>query len=483
VKLPLLIFCLTLSLSALAQKSDKLAVATSSLAQLDTLVSDKKIDSLNQKFTSSADSLHSLYRAEISELNSKKQALQNNIDSLSNLQLPTQNFSNKLDSINQKYSDVINEYPNKAQQLQQRYAEKLNSLNLPHDKLQKANDIIEKYNIPSLPSSNFEGHKLPHLGNPDVNAILKTEQSIPVISNITGIELPDEIKGVAGNVSSVTGNLSEVQNGANAIKDPLVISKTLENKVVENSGVKDVLNDKGSLSELEKLKSEEAVKEQLKEEVKEAAIDHFAGKQEVLQDALQQISRYKKKYSSLNSLSEIGKRRPNPMKGKPFIERTVPGVFFQFHSRGGYVLLDVNPYAGYKLSGRLTAGLGWLQRGVVRESRNLLPTEKINVYGPRVFAEFLLPKGFLPRLEIEYVNTYVPTFQSIVTKDIGRREWVPGAFIGLKKQYKIYKNIRGTAIINLRLFNPSFKSPYGDVVNTRFGFEFPIKKGVSDKSR
>ena len=58
-------------------------------------------------------------------------------------------------------------------------------------------------------------------------------------------------------------------------------------------------------------------------------------------------------------------------------------------------------------------------------------------------------------------KTYTPTV------DPYQREWVWGAFMGLKKDYRI------TAMVMMRLFNSDDKSPYRDVVNVRFGFEFP----------
>ena len=94
---------------------------------------------------------------------------------------------------------------------------------------------------------------------------------------------------------------------------------------------------------------------------KEKAIDHFAGKQEQLKAAMDKMAKYKQKYSSVSSIKDLPKRPPNAMKGKPLVERLVPGLFFQFQQKN-YNLFDFNPYLGYKLSGRFTSGLGWNQR-------------------------------------------------------------------------------------------------------------------------
>ena len=89
-----------------------------------------------------------------------------------------------------------------------------------------------------------------------------------------------------------------------------------------------------------------------------------------------------------------------------------------------------------------------------------------------------LGKGFSPRLEAEVMNTYVPPFIRTTPSDLGDRQWVWGVFAGIKKDYKFLKKINGTALVMFRMFDPHRKSPYADVLNARFGFEFPMKKKV-----
>ena len=48
--------------------------------------------------------------------------------------------------------------------------------------------------------------------------------------------------------------------------------------------------------------------------------------------------------------------------------------------------------------------------------------------------------------------------------------------LGLKKEYVIYKNLRGTMLIQYNLYNPYFKAPYVDRVNSRIGFEYVLKR-------
>ncbi len=216
------------------------------------------------------------------------------------------------------------------------------------------------------------------------------------------------------------------------------------------------------------------------QQVQQVAVNHFAGKEQQLQEAMDKMSKLKRKYSSLNSLSEIPKKRPNEMHGSRSSNGYVPGVALQFAGKGDEVFMDVNPYAGYRFNGRLTAGLGWNHR-VIFDTENYWFKRSATVYGPRAFAEFKIGAGFSPRVEFEMMNALIPAPVLKINSEVKYWQWVPGAFIGLKKEYRFYRNVRGTGMIMFRLFNPEHKSPYVDVLNVRVGFEFPMKKKVKQK--
>jgi hypothetical protein len=74
------------------------------------------------------------------------------------------------------------------------------------------------------------------------------------------------------------------------------------------------------------------------------------------------------------------------------------------------------------------------------------------------------------------MNASISSLTRTHTTDPFHREWIWGAFAGIKKEYKLIRNVNGTASVMMRLYNPNRKSPYTDVVNARFGFEFPVKK-------
>lgn len=324
-------------------------------------------------------------------------------------------------------------------------------------------------NLPSLPPL----PELPQLGKTDL-ATVKLPKELSNLAKAPLTELPSV--GLSDKL-----NLSALDEVKAATSDPV---NAAEN-VAEN--LKPVKDMQGRLSAIDELKNTEvieavqkaqdpeALRQEAKEMVLEKAVDHFEGKAAVLEEAMQKVAKYKQKYSHVNSLSEIPKRPPNPLKGKPFIERLVPAITFQIF-KGDNLLLDVNPAVAYRFNGRFNSGIGWNQRLSYNLDKDRFNSFR-TLYGPRVFSEYLAWKGFSVRAELELMRTDVPIpIRHIYGNDAGTRQWVFTPFAGIKKKYRIMKGVNGTAFIMTNLYNPQRKSPYPDVINSRFGFEFKLKR-------
>jgi hypothetical protein len=281
-------------------------------------------------------------------------------------------------------------------------------------------------------------------------------------------QVTEQAKAYQGDIKNISqGNLNEVKE----------LPKTIEEQATRLEGVEELQKQSAVVEEykgqLEPLKDPNAAKEKGAAMVKEAAIDHFAGKQDQLKAAMDKISKYKQKYSSVSSLKDLPTRPPNPMKGKPFVERLVPGLYFQYQQKN-YNLFDVNPYVGYRISGKFTSGLGWNHRYAYDRKKHEW-SERARIYGPRAYVDFKLGKGFIAHLENEVMNAFVPS-ALLGNPDTGRREWVWSMMTGLKKEYKIYGNLKGTVLLQYNVFNPKYKAPYVDRLNSRIGFEYVLKK-------
>lgn len=442
-----------------------------------------KLDSMEASARGRIDSVTQYYNQTTSEIHELTIRYQQKVDSSGNLKLPTVKFTKKLDSLNNARIETVKKVEGKIQSIKQKTIDKINSIPLPPELQSKVSAItgsLDKLNLSSLTS----GIKSPISLN-EINTSL--EQLLPSadlkgIPNLPSTEgLPDVGKSLGGvdglplGITEQAGALQtgagEITQGASQISNIDQLAESQLSKLDAMGKVKDQL---GS-APINPLTSEDEAKKQLLNQATEVATDHFAGKEEVLKSAMEKISKYKQKYSSITSLSDISTRPPNPMKGRPLIERIVPGLQFQLFQKQGNFLTDINLYAGYLVNGRLTIGIGWNQRVAYNLDRDKF-NSAARVFGPRAFGEFKLGRGFSPRAEAELMNMLIPSFISNAKADDQNREWVVSGLVGIKKEYKFYKNIKGTTTIMINVLHPRNKSPYPDWLNARFGFEFPLKK-------
>ena len=395
------------------------------------------------------------------------------IDSLIQLREKTiSRLNGELESLKKKTVDKLNQ--------------KLNDLGLPSQAKEKIASLtadIENFTIPPIDLE---------VGNVMPTSIPNNLKEFGLNPAIPELPVGNGVNVISGNVAreldlqteinTYGADIQQLAKGDEASLDKL--ASTAEQHTVELAGLKDIQKDADVLGEYKEelalVQDPNGLKEEGVEQLQQAAMDHFAGKEQILQQAMDKMSKYKEKYSSLTSLANVPKRPPNEMRGKPLIERLVPAFMVQIQKEGDDLLVDFNPYIGYRFTGKFTAGPGWNQRIGYNTKVNDF-TAKPRIYGPRLFAEYNLWKGFSPRVEVEVMNALVAPENQPSRMDLGTRQWVWGAFIGLKKEYRFIKNVKGTALVMTRLFDPDHKSPYADILNVRIGFEFPMKKKLKQK--
>lgn len=474
-----LIFILILtSHLALAQQWDSLSFELPTLPQ-DTLLQKSiyRADSITNAFQNKADSLNNFYQDQFTQLDAQRSKLQSKIDSLNNLKLPSEKLTQTLDSLNQLKSAKLSSLTKEVDALKAKATSSFNEINLPpqiQEPFDKLKSSVQGYSLPALNTSTpgLPSGNLPSLTNtklPTLSNQLKLDTNLKGLGNLNQV---NEFAGKAGEYTKdaqnlVKGNLNEVKN----------IDKTLEGKVAGMEGVDQLTKGQGMLAQTNQLTDSAAMQDKMKalakEQLMNVAQDHFAGKQEVLKQAMDKMSKLKGKYSEVKSMAELPKKLPNPLKGKPFIERLVPGVTFQI-LKSNYFLLDVNALLLYRITPRLSAGAGWNQRLAFDDLK--IKSEQ-RIYGPRAAIELKWTKGINFRLLPEIMNTTIPPAlaqrQGI---DPAYREWVPSMFVGIKKDFTVYKKIKGNTEVLYNLYDPNNYSPYGDRIAVRFGFEFPMKK-------
>src|SRR5260221_1683222 len=160
---------------------------------------------------------------------------------------------------------------------------------------------------------------------------------------------------------------------------------------------------------------------------------------------------------------------------KPLIERLLPGLNFQIQKKND-LLLDFNPYIGYRITGRFTSGIGWNERiGIDTKKKKGVPIDRI--YGLRSFVHFKIRDGVFAKAEIESMNAFVPPSVLLGPEQHSGRQWVWSYFVGLKKDYRLSKSVMGNVQILYNLYNPHKMSPYASNFNVRMGFAFSGRWG------
>jgi hypothetical protein len=457
-----------------------LQVANSKKDSVQIKFQNKK-DSIHSVFEKSADSVKALYQKPIIALNEKQASLKHKQDSLLALgQKPNQKIQVQLDSIRLKKEKLVNQFNQKRDSVVQRYQQKFAKLNKLKGEKNKVNLSNTNINatLPNsdLPETNLQ---LPEFSGLDLNQteeISSVRERLPNVSNpiantkidnpINKIETPKELS-VAKDVKS---KIETFKNDTTSIDQKA--GKLAEDKLAKEAGLENINNQQKELSDQLKPQSEEEAKAALLEQAQTTAINHFQGKEALLQEAMEKMAKYKKKYSSLASIKDA-KKFYNPLKEKTFRERIFPGIAFQFQKSNDY-LLDVNPSLGYRILENVSAGLGFNYR-LVRSGENDRWRQNQSVYGPRAFAEVKLFRGFLGYIEYEQMNTRVPE-KAGVSREAGKRQWVSGLYTGIKTRYPITRWLKGTAIVQFNWLNDGIKSPYGNSINSRIGFEFYFKR-------
>lgn len=442
-----------------------------------TALANQKIDSVTHQFSKQIDSLQQAYHSAKTNITTLQNGYQQKVDSLNARNLPTEKYTAKVDSLQAELTSLQHKATKGIDSLKQNVSAKIKLLKLPPEANAKVSALsasLDKINFQSmdagaLPSLEFGQFNLPLSGisQPDINglsSIKDVSENIPALNNPS---LQDNL----GKVSELSAQAGEIQEQVKAGN----VTGAIEDKAAQLDEVKAIQQQ--ALPTMPELPAElptssDEAKEVLVEQAKKAAVNHFAGKEAALQQAMDKMSKYKNKYSNVQSIKDLPKKAPNEMKEKPFVERLVEGVSLQFF-RDDNFKMDFTPYLGYRFTTRLTAGAGWNQRIIFGDHNS----HRKNVYGPRVYGEYNVFKGFFGRLEVETMNAFV---RQNLQSEAGHREWVPAILAGIKKDYKIYGRLKGTAFLLYNCYNPNYKSPYGDRLNVRMGFEYSIKKRVGN---
>ena len=485
------------------------------------LQADLSLNMLKQKGANKIRRTDSLEAVRV--LDSIKGGLQHKIDSLSHLNLPTDRYKHQLDSLSkispQKYVDQVQA---KVKEIETRLNKPINDI---ESKVNEKLDLMKGQagagaNLPesikvddlnlqgvdanlSLPG----GEELKTSELSELNPLNKVEnplaeqmeqvgelrekiddlKSIPQqqIDKIKGIDQVQAVQEKVGQANALIDkgqaygeDLQRIAKGN--VSDLKEIPQAIESKIVNQvsglEGVSDLQKYTGEMGQYQQMIAKgndpEALKTLAKQQAVKYARDHFAGKEQALQAAMSQMSKFKNKFPDLPSIKDVPRFVPNQMKGKALVERIVPGFSFQIQKAATF-MIDLTPTVSYRLTGRYSLGVGWNERLSFKEWNQILVEDRI--YGPRFFNTFELKKGFSLKAEVEKMNVLVPAFAGAAEQ---HRTWVWSVFAGIKKDYTFFKSVKGNVQILYNIYDDHGNSPYVDRLNVRMGWEVPMKRKV-----
>jgi hypothetical protein len=514
----------------LKRRTNSFGAQTDSLQLRLPNISHPKLSNRFSHSSATPDSLRAVH-----ELDSIKTSLAYKIDSLKGLRLPTDKYTRQLDSVKQispaKYMNTARQKIDKMEADIQKKSDDINQrINAPVDKVdEKINNVENRVNekLEVMRREGGEGSNIPGNVNADLpntkglakdglNTDLKLPGADLNATDITGnldnpigeqmnqvgeikekandlknlpneqlqrIRSAEEIKTVQEKVGDLNKSIDDVQAyGEDAkniakgnVEDVKALPDAIENKAKNIDAVKELEKQNAEIAAVKELVGKgndtEALKQEAMKQVLAKGREHFVGKQEALQGAMEKVAKLKSKYTEVSSIKDLPKRAPNPVKGIPVVERIIPGLTLQFLKEQNF-MIDVNPVMAWRFTGRLNAGLGWNERLSFAKWNRLEKMDRI--FGPRAFGSYGFRKGVSAKVEVERMNAFIPAFT--INPDAGSRQWLWSVFVGLKKDYKFFGNIKGNVQMLYNLYDDHDNSPYIDRLNVRMGFEFPIKK-------
>jgi len=357
---------------------------------------------------------------------------------------------------------------------------KINNLNVPGQNLNIPNADLP--NIPSLPNmprldaSNFSSLNLSpdlkkiggNLSLPNATQLGQWDKAIPAMPQFK--EYTSRISGYKGMMKDPSKVAENAAKQINEVKDLSNEMSQAQNRVKQNEALK--------LSE--KMKDGEALKDEAKNLAKKEAVNHFKGQEQSLKGAMDQLAKYKKKYSSLNSLSEIKKNDwmpRNGLKGQPLKERFRVGLHTGFQQRKDTLVIDFYPNVSYKFTGRLEAGLGAIYRIQALTSTYTLNQGK-STWGLSSFAILRTFKKTYFRVEVDG-NSYVRT---VTLEDPSTKNWRWTFLAGVQTNYKLNKSFTGNVQM-LFNFDNNLKDKFPEALTLRVGVQYRLPGKKESKSK
>jgi hypothetical protein len=336
-------------------------------------------------------------------------------------------------------------------------------LNIDIQELDRAKELISQLNEYNGKLDEVASSVTPHLPKGASADVLKGRQ-VPGFESINldteQFEVPSELAQVedymtragdaskqmqSGNIDEVVGEHAKKVGELQALEEQAgALKATKAQFETETAQVEDP----------DWLKREAAKRAQV------LANDMLKDHSEVVQEAMQSMETYKKKYAAVQNSKDVEEGIEKPEKHIDREKRWFFGGNFQFNATDP-AAVDVSPLVQYRLSMRLSAGLGGTYRYTFDETNDYVPElGKEAIYGFRFFLEWTAIKGFY--VHGEYERMHQPAENKAVL-------WQENYLAGVGRQFAIGKKLKGN-IQALYHINHKKSDTYKNPLVFRIGF-------------
>lgn len=336
-------------------------------------------------------------------------------------------------------------------------------LGLPETDVPSMNLDAPRIEVPSIETPQLPETRL------DANSL--AEKADVNLDGITSVG--NEINKVDGALADAEKYEDEIKNiKENGLKDAEKLPEEIEKRAGNIEGIKTLETGKQKAKEyqsvIQRYKDEKLLQEEIKRKAKTVANDKLNQFSPAFKEAQEQIGNARRLKPGVQALKESTRRQANTMKGKPFRQRFIPGITLQGYNNDRFTL-DLAAQAGYRLSGRLTMGLGYTYRISISDKNiNIIRSEGITGY--RFYTDFRLIKSFFVHGDYEILSLdrrkQLKLLETTPTQ-------VHGSYFGLGKRYNVSRKVKGS-IMGLYRVNYKGEAPGISKFTLRIGFDYNL---------
>jgi hypothetical protein len=394
-------------------------------------------------------------------------------------------FNETVDSLKENISDV-KLYLMAVQQQYDKLSERLKKVDTlsvyRSEKIHKIDSVISKRKsrIDSLLQSNniLDGKSALNLSS--FNEKISIAEMPHANIKIPSVELSNNLQVPQLKINSLTEGVVQKPMDINNKLVQNALEGTPESLTKKLDALKEFASSQQKVESLTK-QAEEYSKalqdaETLKSKAKDEFIDHFEGKEEIIKKDVEDIAKLQTKYRDIadSRLLPKHKWKINAMKGKPFIERVVPGIDLQVFT-GSNISIHAAPTFSYKISGTFQTGIGAFKRLTYFKKEESL--RLADSYGFRFFVQAKIFKGINVFGEFERYKPDADArmiIQSSTIRQFDDTHLMTKVNLGLMNTYSVGKNIRGFFVVLYDVLQIK-KFPNTAGSSARFGFQYQLK--------